>query len=221
MKGRFTAASTLNWELDIFNFWSFVFNTLALSCMVIVSLIRHIYYSSPIHPPIHQSPHSCAWYTSLCVCVCVCLCVCVRVCVRARTKGCWAAEGEVTVVMGSSEKDWQECACEHNLLIKGEAAKRMGNLFLCDISIPSSSSSHPLPRPQSFSPTHTLQVGRENTQPDIYWEIKTKSSRLPYKKVICNIKLTFIYMQILPQPIWVIYVKVFWEGEVSVFFSFI
>lgn len=57
-----------------------------------------------------------------------------------------------------------------------------------------------LPHRYAFSPAHTLQVGRENTQPDIYWEIKTKSSRLPYKKVIYNIKLTFIYMQMTPPP---------------------
>ena len=184
----------------------------------------HLLLSPPFtHPFI--SPHMlvpdlrvCA-PASVCVCVCVrvsvCVCVCVAhlcgsfyVCVCVR--GCWAVEREVTVVMGSSERDWQECACVHNLLIKGVAAKWMGNLFLCDIF---------LPHPHSSSRAHTLQVGRENTQRDIYWEIKTKSSRLPYKKVIYNIKLTFFYMQMTPPPTTYLsnLCEGFWRREVSVF----
>ena len=168
--------------------FSFCFSSMLIGCAA---------HSLSVSPsPTHSSILTC-----LCL-ICVCVCVCVR--------GCWAAEREVTVVMGSSERDWQECACVHNLLIKGVAAKWIGNLFLCDIFIPH-------PHRYSSSHAHTLQVGRENTQRDIYWEIKTKSSRLPYKKVIYNIKLTFIYMQMTPPPTTYLsnLCEGFWRSEVS------
>lgn len=94
------------------------------------------------------------------------------------------AGGEVRALMRCSGRERQECACVNNLLITGRCT-----LNRKPFAVISSFS--------SFNPSVVLPLtpGSPNHK-----DIKANSARLLYKKVIYDIKLAFIYMQIPPPP---------------------
>lgn len=94
------------------------------------------------------------------------------------------AGGEVRALMRCSGRERQECACVNNLLITGRCT-----LNRKPFAVISSFS--------SFNPSVVLPLvpGSPNHK-----DIKANSARLLYKKLIYDIKLAFIYMQIPPPP---------------------
>lgn len=101
------------------------------------------------------------------------------------------AGGEVRALMRCSGRERQECACVNNLLITGRCT--LNRKPFAVISSFSSFNPSTLPQPSSRFARFT------KSQRAIYADIKANSARLLYKKVICDIKLAFIYMQI-PLP---------------------